>query len=201
CAVLDVLSNGRLEVALAVGYRRRETEAYGVDFASRGARTNEFLQIVRRLWDGETVTHESRHFSLKNASIMPRPIQPHLPIFIGGSSDKAFERAALYADGFHGRSFKRYLDKVRDLGKDPAATRLLSVDLFVYVSKDPQKAARELAPYLHYINNSYGAWLAEDASTRPGTGRTLDEAMSLADFQASGVMRIMTPDEAIAMFE
>ena len=46
CAVLDILSNGRLEMAVAVGYRRSEAEAYGVDFSTRGRRTDEFLEIV-----------------------------------------------------------------------------------------------------------------------------------------------------------
>ena len=49
CAVLDILSGGRLEMALAIGYRRREAEAYGVDFTRRGSRFDEFLTIVRQL--------------------------------------------------------------------------------------------------------------------------------------------------------
>ena len=61
CAVLDILSNGRLEMALAVGYRRREAEAYGVDFSSRGRRTDEFLEIVTRLWAGETFSYQGKH--------------------------------------------------------------------------------------------------------------------------------------------
>jgi len=63
CAVLDILSNGRLEMALAVGYRRREAEAYGVDFSSRGRRTDEFLDIVRKLWAGETLSCQGKHFA------------------------------------------------------------------------------------------------------------------------------------------
>jgi len=69
CAVLDILSGGRLEMAVAIGYRRREAEAYGVDFSTRGRRTDELLGIVQRLWAGETVTHESAFYSLKNATI------------------------------------------------------------------------------------------------------------------------------------
>jgi alkanesulfonate monooxygenase SsuD/methylene tetrahydromethanopterin reductase-like flavin-dependent oxidoreductase (luciferase family) len=200
CALVDILSNGRLEIALAVGYRRRETDAFGVGFSSRGSRTNEFLQIVRRLWAGETVTHESPHFSLRDAAIMPRPVRGHVPLYVGGSTERAFERAALYADGFHGRSFEGYLDKVRALGRDPAAARLLNVDLFVYVARDPEKARRELAPYLHYVNNVYGEWLAEDGP-KWADGRTLYEPMSLEEFQANGPMRILTPAQAIAHFE
>src|SRR3546814_4970428 len=67
CAVLDHLSNGRLEMAIAIDYRRREAEAYGVDFSKRGSRTDEFLEIVTRLWAGETLTFEGRHFNIKGA--------------------------------------------------------------------------------------------------------------------------------------
>src|SRR5712675_1060367 len=63
CAVLDILSNGRLEMAVAVGYRRREAEAYGVDFSTRGRRMDEFLDIVRKLWAGETLSCQGKHFA------------------------------------------------------------------------------------------------------------------------------------------
>jgi alkanesulfonate monooxygenase SsuD/methylene tetrahydromethanopterin reductase-like flavin-dependent oxidoreductase (luciferase family) len=79
CTALDILSNGRLEMSVAIGYRRREAEAYGVDFSSRGRRTDEFLQIVRRLWSGETFSFEGKHFSLKNANIVPTPPRGHIP--------------------------------------------------------------------------------------------------------------------------
>jgi alkanesulfonate monooxygenase SsuD/methylene tetrahydromethanopterin reductase-like flavin-dependent oxidoreductase (luciferase family) len=71
CAVLDILSGGRTEIAVAIGYRRREAEAFGVDFSSRGRRTDEFLEIVRRPWRGERFSYAGKHFTLKDASIAP----------------------------------------------------------------------------------------------------------------------------------
>ena len=94
CAVLDILSNGRLEMAVAVGYRRSEAQAFGVDFSARGRRTDEFLEIVRRLWAGESVSFEGQHFVLKNAAITPTPLRDHIPLYIGGFTDKAIERTA-----------------------------------------------------------------------------------------------------------
>ncbi|HTZ78027.1 MAG TPA: LLM class flavin-dependent oxidoreductase, partial [Stellaceae bacterium] len=79
CAILDILSNGRLEMAVAIGYRRREGEAYGVDFSTRGRRTDEFLEIVRRLWAGESFSFEGKHFRLQNASIAPTPPRGQIP--------------------------------------------------------------------------------------------------------------------------
>lgn len=203
CALIDILSNGRLEMSLAVGYRRLETDAFGVDFSSRGSRTDEFLQIVRRLWAGETVTQESRHFSIRNASITPGPIRGHVPLFIGGFSDKALERAAKYGDGFHGEAsaYGRYLDQLRACGKDPATGRLRTVDVFFLVADDPEEARRELAPYFHHVNNTYGRWLREDQHASSVGYDKLFEPSSLEDFAAGGTMRVMTPSQAIAKLE
>src|SRR5438094_6910064 len=55
CAVLDILAGGRLELGLAIGYRKREYAAFGVDFTKRGRLFDEWLEIVTRLWGGETV--------------------------------------------------------------------------------------------------------------------------------------------------
>jgi alkanesulfonate monooxygenase SsuD/methylene tetrahydromethanopterin reductase-like flavin-dependent oxidoreductase (luciferase family) len=202
CAVLDILCNGRLEMALAVGYRRREAEAYGVDFSTRGRRTDEFLDIVRRLWAGETVTHEGKHFNLKNAAIVPRPPRGRIPLYIGGFTDKALERTAKYGDGYFGNMeiCDLYAEKLRACGKDPASGRVRIQGLFVLVARDPAKAMDELAPYFHHVNNSYGEWLNEDkASTGFGDEAVL-KPMPLEKFKASGILQILTPEQAIAMF-
>jgi alkanesulfonate monooxygenase SsuD/methylene tetrahydromethanopterin reductase-like flavin-dependent oxidoreductase (luciferase family) len=203
CALIDILSNGRLEMALAIGYRRLETDAYGVSFSSRASRTDEFLQIVRWLWAGETVTYESKHFSIKNASITPRPIHGRVPLYIGGFSDKALERAAKYGDGFHGEvsAYGRYLEQLRACGKDPSSARVRTLDLFFLVANDPDKARRELAPYFHHVNNCYGQWLREDQRTSNVGYDALIKPMTLETFKTSGMMRIMTPSQAIVKLE
>ena len=201
CAVLDILSNGRLEMAVAIGYRRREAEGYGVDFSKRGALTDEFLEIVRRLWAGETVSFEGKHFNIKNAIITPLPISARVPLYIGGFAKKAIERTAKFGDGYFGNMeiCDLYAEELRAAGKDPQSGRVRIQGLFVVVAKDKTAAMDELAPYFHHVNNSYGAWLNED---RQSTG--FDDAalkpMSLDAFKASGILTILTPGEAIAMF-
>jgi alkanesulfonate monooxygenase SsuD/methylene tetrahydromethanopterin reductase-like flavin-dependent oxidoreductase (luciferase family) len=203
CAILDILSNGRLETALAVGYRRRETAAYGVDFSTRGRRMDEFLQIVRRLWAGETFSFQGKHFTLGNASITPKPIHGQLPLFIGGFTDKALERAAKYGDGYFGNEdvCERYLQQVRAFGHDPAAVSIRIQGLFVVVAHDPDKAMQELAPYFHYVNNAYGQWLNEDKGSTGFGEEVALKPMSLEQFKTSGTLRILTPGEAIDMFK
>src|ERR1700741_818129 len=102
CAVLEILADGRLEMALAIGYRRRETEAYGVDFTTRGRRFDEFLEIVRGLWAGETVPFEGPHYTGKDAVTRPPAPRGRIPLYIGGFAEKALARVAKYADGYFG---------------------------------------------------------------------------------------------------
>jgi alkanesulfonate monooxygenase SsuD/methylene tetrahydromethanopterin reductase-like flavin-dependent oxidoreductase (luciferase family) len=202
CAVLDILSNGRLEIAIAVGYRRREAEGYGVDFSARGRRTDEFVEIVRRLWAGESFSYDGRHFILKNASIVPTPPRGHIPLYVGGFTDKALERAAKFGDGYFGNEdvCDMYLDKLRACGKDPSDARIRIQGLFVLVARDPEKAMDELAPYFHYVNNAYGAWLNEDRAATGFGDKALLKPMTLDAFKGSGILRIVTPGAAIDMF-
>jgi alkanesulfonate monooxygenase SsuD/methylene tetrahydromethanopterin reductase-like flavin-dependent oxidoreductase (luciferase family) len=201
CAILDILSNGRLEMAVAVGYRRREAQAYGVDFSSRGRRTDELLEIIRRLWAGETLSYSGKHFALQNASINPTPPRGHIPLYVGGFTDKALERAARLGDGYFGNEevCELYLQKLRACGKDPAQARIRLQGLFVVVARDPEKALHELAPYFHYVNNAYGEWLNEDRGAT-GFEDTPIRPMTLEAFKASGILRILTPAQAIGMF-
>jgi alkanesulfonate monooxygenase SsuD/methylene tetrahydromethanopterin reductase-like flavin-dependent oxidoreductase (luciferase family) len=202
CAILDILSNGRLEMTLAVGYRRREADAYGIDFSSRGRRTDEFLQIVRALWAGESVSFDGKHFALKNASIVPGPLRGQIPLYLGGFTARALERAAKFADGYFGNieACDLYREKLRACGKDPASARIRLLDLFLVVARDPDKAVHELAPYFHYVNNAYAQWAFEDL-TATGFGEEVSlKPMTLEQFKTSGKLRVLTPSEAIAFF-
>lgn len=202
CALLDILAGGRLEMALAIGYRRREAQAFGLDFSTRGRRTDEFLEIVRRLWAGETFSYDGRHFRLRDAVISPRPPRGSIPLYIGGFSDKAIERAARFGDGYIGNEeiCDLYAEKLRARGKDPAAARIRIQGLFTMVARDPERAMDELAPYYHHVNNTYGQWLAEDREATGFAGSAL-APMTLAAFKASGILRILTPRQAIDMLE
>lgn len=205
CAVLDILSGGRAEMALAIGYRRRETAMFGVDFTRRGARFDEFLEIVTRLWAGETVSFTGKHYTVDNARITPPPPRGRIPLYIGGFAEKALARVAKYADGYFGNEevCGLYAAKLREAGKDPAAARIRIQALFTLVAKDKRAAMDHLAPYFHHVNQTYGAWLAEDVIDGKGA-IGLDapalKPMSLDAFKASGILEVLTPDEAVAHF-
>lgn len=200
CVALDAISDGRVEMALAIGYRRREYEAFGLDFTKRGARFDEFLEVATRLWAGETVDFDGRHFTVKGAKLMPPAPRGRIPLHIGGFADKALERVAKYADGYFGDvgACAPYVEKLKAMGRDPSAARALATCLFQVVAEDKAAALEELAPYFHHVNNTYAEFMAEDKAI--GMEDTKLSSMSLDDFKASGIMDIMTPDEAIACF-
>ena len=77
-----------------------EWEALDIDTKTRGRRTDESLQIIARLWREDSVDFEGRHYRLKAASISPKPVQPDLPMWIGGSSEAAIRRTARYGTGW-----------------------------------------------------------------------------------------------------
>ncbi|HEX2944046.1 MAG TPA: LLM class flavin-dependent oxidoreductase [Rhodopila sp.] len=101
CATIDVLSNGRLLPGFGIGSPRGpEWGAMHIDTTVRGKKTDEALEIISRLWAGEALDYDGRHFKLTKAQIAPLPVQPDLPMWIGGSSDAAIRRTARLGTGW-----------------------------------------------------------------------------------------------------
>lgn len=101
CATLDFLSDGRLLPVFGVGAETApEWRATGRDSAGRGARADEMLQLLARLWSEDSVSFHGKHFHYENVTISPRPKQPELPIWIGGGSDAAIRRTATLGTGW-----------------------------------------------------------------------------------------------------
>jgi probable F420-dependent oxidoreductase len=101
CATVDVLSDGRLLPGFGIGSPvAPEWAALHLDTHTRGTRTDEALEVIRRLWSEERVDFEGRHFRLTGASIAPRPVQSDLPMWTGGSSEGAIRRTARFGTGW-----------------------------------------------------------------------------------------------------
>jgi alkanesulfonate monooxygenase SsuD/methylene tetrahydromethanopterin reductase-like flavin-dependent oxidoreductase (luciferase family) len=106
-ATLDHVSGGRAVLGLGGGWFEREHDAFGIDFGSgfgeRLDRLDEATGLIRRLLDGERVTHDGPAYRMRDALCAPRPIQPRLPILIGGSGPtKTLRTTARYADLWNG---------------------------------------------------------------------------------------------------
>jgi probable F420-dependent oxidoreductase len=102
-ATLDRLSGGRVDLGLGIGWQREEFAACGVDWSARGARTDEYLELMRALWSGAAVRFEGRTWRLPECRQLPAPLQrPHPPLHVAGESDAALERAARCGQGWLG---------------------------------------------------------------------------------------------------
>src|SRR5829696_5311379 len=100
-ATLDIVSEGRLEVGLGIGWSRTEYAAVGAAFERRGARAEEFLAALRALWTGEVASYQGEFYRLPPARMAPRPVQrPHPPLLLGGAAKPALRRAGRLADGW-----------------------------------------------------------------------------------------------------
>lgn len=102
-ATTDVLSGGRVTVGIGVGWLAEEFRALGTaPFEHRGAVTDEYVEIFRKLWSGKPVAHKGRFYEFDEVVCHPRPIQqPGPPIWIGGHSAPALRRVARIGDGWH----------------------------------------------------------------------------------------------------
>ena len=101
-ATLDVVSNGRFHLGVGVGGEfAKEFDACGVPVRERGARTNESLAIMKRLWTEDDVSVEGRFTRLSGVTLAPKPMQqPHPPIWISGRSEAAMRRCANHGNGW-----------------------------------------------------------------------------------------------------
>ena len=98
-ATLDTLSGGRLVVGAGVGWSEGEYAALGQDFTTRGARMDEALDIFRTVWNHDPSSFEGEHYEFHDIKLQPKPAHD-IPIWIGGGSQPAYDRAVERGDGF-----------------------------------------------------------------------------------------------------
>jgi probable F420-dependent oxidoreductase len=122
-ADVDLLSGGRLRLGVGVGWNHVEYEALGQDFRTRGIREEEQIELLRRLFTEPVVDFSGRFDRVDRAALVPKPARP-IPIWLGGSGEKAFDRAARLADGFiffggddAVADWTRLRDRVQSLGR------------------------------------------------------------------------------------
>jgi probable F420-dependent oxidoreductase len=97
-AVVDNISGGRLNLGLGLGWAPHEYQMFGVPTKGRGKRLEEFVEVLRRAWTGEPFTFQGTHLSYEDVVVRPAPARA-IPIWLGGGTPLALERAARMADG------------------------------------------------------------------------------------------------------
>jgi probable F420-dependent oxidoreductase len=135
-ATLDILSNGRLDVGLGVGWSEVEFVASGVPLERRGRRAEEFLRALRALWTDQVVEFDGEFYRIPPARSEPKPVQrPHPPVLLGGNAEVALRRAGRVAAGWISASNAdlRHIDRpiatvrqaAEQAGRDPDALRFV----------------------------------------------------------------------------
>ncbi len=99
-ASLDFISGGRFELGVGIGWLEEEFQAAGTPFARRGARFDDYVQAMRKVWTGDVVEHKSEFLDWTGWKSNPTPIQDPFPVVIGGTKGKAFLRTARYGNGW-----------------------------------------------------------------------------------------------------
>jgi probable F420-dependent oxidoreductase len=182
-ADLDVLSGGRVEFGVGIGWQEEEFEALGVPFERRGARCREYLEAMKRLWMDETSSFDGSFVRFAPLRFYPKPVQrPHPPITFGGESDPALARVAALGQGWFG--FNIAPDEVAGhmkrldaaLAKRGRSRREISVKVSPYLKPgaDPDGLRRYHAAGVDEVIVPVMAAKAADVATRIGEiGRTL----------------------------
>jgi probable F420-dependent oxidoreductase len=193
---LDLLANGRFVLGVGAGWDPAEFDALGVPLAERGARADEYLDVMRALWSGGPTDFTGRFTSLRQARLGVSPTTlGGPPIWVGGSSDGALRRALRFADGWHGAgvdppALAKIRERLASLGeeidRDPASLELTTISFLV-------------PPGLEQARQSPGVLLGGSA---PTTASVLHDLIGLRE---SGItmcalwLPIAAPDVAAAL--
>ncbi|WP_440009661.1 LLM class flavin-dependent oxidoreductase [Halomicrococcus sp. SG-WS-1] len=164
-ATIDRLSGGRAAFGAALGYRERELAAFGVEMDERVGRFLESVELLKRFWSGEEVTHDGDFWNYDEAFVSPAP--DDVPVWIGGHADVAIKRAAYRGDAWIASASSTtedlreqigtYEDALDEFGMDRADNDVVLMrDCFV---ADSVEEAREtIEPYLLNLYKLYARW-------------------------------------------
>jgi probable F420-dependent oxidoreductase len=174
---VDVLSGGRLDLGLGIGWMPEEFAITGASTARRGARTEEFLAVLRTLWDDGVSSFDGEFYTVPAGRQDPRPVQrPGPPVLLGGMSRPAMERAGRLADGWItssradlsaiGEAGAVIREAASAAGRDPEAVRVIcrGVVLAGTEAKGPDGGRRLLSGSFAQIRED-AAWLGSQGVT------------------------------------
>ena len=150
-ATLDQLSGGRVELGLGVGWMKEEFDALGVPWERRGARNDEYIAAMRKLWEGPHAEFHGEFVDFNPVTCSPRPVNGNIPIIVGGDTEVAIRRAARLADGyFPGEGdierLKALITRVRQAaeneGRDPMSIEINA--MFGAQMANPEQGIEEM---------------------------------------------------------
>jgi probable F420-dependent oxidoreductase len=196
-ATLDRMLGGRLEFGVGVGGEfANEYEACGVPLRERGARLGESIELLRKLWSGESITHEGRFFPLKDVRMLPPPAQRELPIYCGGRSDAALARIGRLADGWiayvvTAEQYRAGLEKIAAAAASARRTpaRFHTGHLLFTLVRNSYEDALDGAT--EHLSRRYAMDFRRAAQRYAALGKPADVAARVAELQRAGVRNVI----------
>ena len=210
---VDIISKGRLDLGLGLGYRVPEYAGYGIPREERAGRMDEGLEIIQKAWREDTFSFSGNYYKLENVSLMPKPVQqPHPPIWNAVMGKKPADRAARFGchvAGTGGEKLQRYYDDALVRHGHKPEDFMVSQLRLVYVAPTRDQAWDDAQEHAHYMMDTYDKWLKEAADVK-----WFQETMSVPDMPPPEKLRdapglsffeapliVGTPDDAIREIE
>ena len=213
-ALLDLMSDGRVDFGIGRGYQPHEFRGYGVDQTKSRGIFNEAIQVILQAWTRDRVNYSGVHFSIQDVTVRPKPLQkPHPPIWMAALSPESYVQAGRMGFnllctpvfGFGGKTaidnLSAYRDALRTAGHDPA-TRQIAALFMIYTAPSSQEAVRDFADPVIWYYRTFSKYIApppgEPAvkSYEPYVGvRDLAAAVTWEELQQSGAVICGAPEE------
>ena len=195
-AVLQYLSQGRMEVVIGAGYRPYEFEMFGKRRENRKDLYLNAFEVLRRAWTGEEFEYEGR-----KVTVTPVP-DPPPKLLLGGTHPAVARRAARIADGYYppaGENWDVYRKACLEFGKpDPGEKCKTLGPIYTHVTRDPERDWERIAPHAAHVVQSYSDWTVEAYGRAAGP---FAGGVDAADLRASGAYQVLHPDEAVEMIQ
>ncbi|GBD25737.1 Alkanal monooxygenase alpha chain [bacterium HR30] len=178
-ALLDLMSDGRVDFGVGRGYQPHEFRGYGIDQSQSRSMFSESLEIILQAWTQDRVTFEGRHYQIHDLPVRPKPLQkPHPPVWMAALSPESFLTAGqkgfnlLCAPvfGFGGRSgvenLAAYREALRSHGHDSAHKEVAAL-VMVYVADTAEEAARDFADPVIWYYRTFAKYIAPPPGEQP----------------------------------
>ncbi|MBP1688741.1 MAG: hypothetical protein H6Q33_4884 [Deltaproteobacteria bacterium] len=196
-AVAQLVSGGRIVLALGFGYRPQEFAMFGHRVDERWRRTCDACRILKQAWTGEPFTYQGRP-----CRVTPRP-EPVPPVLLGGSAPAAARKAAHIADGWFvpgldATVWEPYREECLKLGKPDPGDYPKQAPIFVWISRDPQRDWEWLLPHILHVLDSYSRWTSEAYGRPVGP---YAGGMTAETIRNSPGYKVLTPEQTIALAE
>lgn len=191
-ASLAILTRGRFDLGVAIGYREEEFAAFGRSLKHRPSLIEESVEIIRRAWRGEPLNFEGKRYAYGDVRVTPVPATPPR-LFLGGMAEPAIDRVARIGDGLlstGGIGHDLYVQALREQGRDPSSGRIVAGN-WAIIAEDPAAEAEKLGPYILHQTNQYIRW---GAFGPPKSTPQFEDAPSAIE---NGLYELWTADEAV----